>query len=142
MSAKCFQKIGNDRMEKILERHLEDILTEYPELIEPGLIFIQRQISSNNRRRRIDLQFQDKRGNNLFVELKNRYFNSADVRQVLAYYAEFKRAQDSRIRLMVVARGFSWEAWHTLRYLGVELKRIKLPSRPDELNSQMQVLPI
>jgi len=129
-------------MEKILERHLEDVLTEYPELIESGLLFIQRQISSHNRRRRIDLQFQDKRGNDLFVEIKNRYFNSSDVRQVLAYYNEFKRAQDSRIRLMVVATGFSWEARNILRYLGVELKRIKLPSRPDELNRQMQVLPI
>ena len=129
-------------MEKILERHLEDFLTEYPELIEPGLIFIQRQISSPNRRRRIDLQFQDKRGITLFVEIKNRYFKSADVRQVLAYYSEFKRAQDARIRLMVIAQGFSWEARHVLRYLGVELKRIKLPSRPDELNRQMQVLPI
>ncbi len=115
------------------EKFLEDVFVKYPTLIEPGLVFIQRQIPLNNGKRRIDLQYKDKNGNNLFVELKRRKFRRDDVRQIIEYYKHIKRANDPTIRLMVIATGFYPEARLILRYLGVELKKIRLSPNPTDL---------
>ncbi|MFQ5820168.1 MAG: endonuclease NucS domain-containing protein [Candidatus Heimdallarchaeota archaeon] len=115
------------------EKFLEDVFVEYPTLIEPGLVFIQRQVPLNNGKRRIDLQYQDKNGNNLFVELKRCKFRREDVRQIIEYYKHIKRANDPNIRLMVIAKGFCPEARLILRYLGVELKKILLSLNPTDL---------
>jgi len=112
------------------EKFLEDVFVEYPTLIEPGLVYIHRQIPLDNGKRRIDLQYQDKNGNNLFVELKRRKFKREDVRQIIEYYKRIKRANDPNIRLMVIATGFCQEARLILRYLGVELKKIQIPLKP------------
>ena len=127
---------------KILERHLENVFVDYPELIEPGLVFIQRQIPLHNRKRRIDLQFRDKNGNNLFVELKRRRFKREDVKQVLAYYKQIKCAKDPNTRLMVIATSFCLETQFILRYLGVELKKIQLPLDTTELGIFARLLPV
>ena len=123
----------------IRERHLEDILVKRPDYIEPGLIFMQRQVSLYNRKR-IDLYFKDKNGNDLFVELKRRGFKNNDIKQILNYYRALKYAQDSNVRLLVVATGFCPEARHILRYLGVELKRLHLPSDLKDLHSRTKIL--
>ena len=123
----------------ILERHLEDILVKHPEYIESGLIFIQRQVKLNNRKI-IDLYFKDKHGNDLFVELKRRGFKNSDIKQILNYYMALKHAKESNVRLLVVSTGFCPEAHHILRYLGVELKRLHLPSNPKDLHSRTKIL--
>lgn len=109
------------------EKFLEDVVVKYPTLIEPGLVFIQRQIPLNNGKRRIDLLYQDKNGNKLFVELKRRKFRREDIRQIIEYYKHIKLANDPTIRLMVIATGFCPEAKLILRYLGIELKKSNFP---------------
>jgi RecB family endonuclease NucS len=52
----------------MLEVHLENLLAEQPDLIEPGLKLVTRQ--ETLRGKRIDLMFRDAQGATLVVEVK------------------------------------------------------------------------
>lgn len=82
------------------ELHLENILVQYPELIEPGLTFIDRQHSTHGKR--IDLIFCDVDERWLIVEIKIGTLNRADVGQLLEYRHYIQKDNEALPRGMLV----------------------------------------
>ena len=111
----------------MLERHIEDALCKYPELIEPGLTFKARQVVVDGKR--IDVLFMDSHGFRLIVEVKRGVVVRENVAQLLDYEGYFVTPNNPETRVMLVGNrvppnlrkaldhhGFEWREL-TERYL-------------------------
>lgn len=82
------------------ENDLENFLAHHPDIIEPGLVLIDRQHCI--RRKRVDLLFRDARGRSLVVEVKIGLLCRADIGQ-LSEYCHYVQQRDAvRPRGMLV----------------------------------------
>ncbi|WP_174733173.1 endonuclease NucS domain-containing protein [Mesobacillus harenae] len=84
------------------EKEFEDILVIHPELIEDGLVLLERQGQLENRR--TDLIFADKDSNLLLTELKRDIITMESVEQILDYRGRLKKQVDKNIRAMLIGQ--------------------------------------
>lgn len=82
------------------EKYFEDILEKYPDLIEPGLKPIGRQVIIYSRR--MDLLYEDQHHNRLIVELKVGPIKDEHMGQILAYEGMILSADDPTVRVMLI----------------------------------------
>ena len=105
------------------EKDFEDIIVKYPELIEPDLRFIGRQVYLHGRT--MDILFQDKFQRKLIVELKNGPIKDEHLGQILSYEGMIISGDDPTVRVMLVGTRVSPNIQKALDHHGIAWKEIK-----------------
>jgi RecB family endonuclease NucS len=82
------------------EKQFEDLICQYPELIEEGLTLKGRQITLYGRR--MDILFEDRLKRKLIVELKIGPIKDEHIGQILAYEGMLLSSEDPSVRVMLV----------------------------------------
>ena len=108
----------------MIEKQFEDILIKYPGLIEDGLKLKGRQV--NVRGKRVDLQFEDRHGFNLIVELKKGPIKREHIAQLMDYEGYFLSSDDPTVRVMLVGNRVPPNLRRSLDHHGFEWKEIKI----------------
>ena len=106
------------------EFHLENVLARYPEIIEPGLIVLNRQLSV--RSKRIDLLFIDETGRKLIVEVKIGTLCPTDIGQLSEYCHYVFEKDGVRPRGMLVGAHVPDEIRGAAGFNGFECKCLTL----------------
>jgi hypothetical protein len=109
---------------KMNERQFEDIISRYPEMIEPGLTFKGRQV--NVRGKRVDLLFVDRHGQNLIIELKKGPIRREHIAQLMDYEGYFITPDDPTVRVMLVGNRVPVNFRRSLDHHGFEWKEIRI----------------
>lgn len=112
--------MGSNTTTHITEEDLEDYLVENLDIIEEGLVYLDRQVDIPGAR--IDILAKDKNGTICILELKIKEDKSI-VWQVLYYPGEIKRKYwEDHVRIMTVAPNYSPYLLKVLKAIeGVEL---------------------
>ena len=105
------------------EKDFEDIICEYPELIEDGLKLVGRQKVMYSRR--IDILFQDKFSRKLLIELKKGPIKDEHIGQLLSYEGMILSADDPTIRIMLVGNRVPPNIQRSLDHHGIAWKELK-----------------
>lgn len=105
-----------------MEKHLEEAIVAAPELIEDGLTLIARQAVLYGRR--IDLLFRDRNGRRLLLELKWKTLVDSDIGQIITYAGALTSADQSDLRLMLVAPRVSPIVGRGLDHVGIAWKEL------------------
>jgi len=108
----------------MIEKQFEDILIKYPELIEDGLKLRGRQV--NVKGKRVDLQFEDRHGLDLVVELKKGPIKREHIAQLMDYEGYFLSSDDPTVRVMLVGNRVPPNLRRSLDHHGFEWKEIKV----------------
>jgi endonuclease NucS-like protein len=106
------------------EKDLEDILEKYPDLIEPGLKPLGRQVVIYNRR--MDLLFEDQHRNKLIIELKVGPIKDEHMGQILAYEGMILSAEDPTVRVMLIGTRVPLNIQKALDHHGIVWKELKI----------------
>lgn len=106
----------------MLEKHFENVLHRYPELIEEGLKFTGRQVNVGGKY--VDLLFEDRFGQKLIVELKKGIIKREHVAQLLDYEGYFLSADNPNIRVMLIGNRVPPNLRNSLDHHGFEWKEI------------------
>jgi hypothetical protein len=106
----------------ISEKIFEDILSQYPELIEKGLILKSRQAILYGRR--IDLLFRDSNGRDLLIELKVGPIKDQHIGQILSYEGMLLSANNPSIRIMLIGNRVPPNISKALDHHGIAWKEI------------------
>lgn len=104
------------------EREIEQILYNYPEIIEEGLEPIGRQVSLFGKR--ADLLFMDDSGKKLIVELKRGEVTREHVGQLIEYLGSMLRNEKEDVRAMLVAGSIPSSMQVALDHFGIEWKTV------------------
>ena len=104
------------------ERDFENLLAEYPELIEPGLRLIGRQITLFGGR--CDLLFEDTLQRQLLIELKWGPITHDHVTQILRYAGSIWSDDNPHLRIMLIGTMVPEIIRRGLDYLGIAWKQI------------------
>jgi hypothetical protein len=104
------------------ERLFEDILIKYPDLIEHGLKFIDRQI--NYFGKRIDILFEDRFKEKLIIELKKDNLDRNALSQVMEYEGYILSEKDPSARVMLIASRIPLNLKKAMDHHGIEYKEI------------------
>jgi len=128
-------------VESITEKQIEDVLQHNPDIIEDGLIFLDRQVPLGNRR--IDLMFSDKDSQILVVELKKGEIQRKDIGQIIEYMGYFLERKnelkhDTSIRTMLIGSKVPDQIQLSLNYFGVEWKELD----KDIIRQHIDLLPL
>lgn len=115
------------------EKDFEDILEKYPDLIEPGLKPIGRQIVIYNRR--MDLLYEDRHHNRLIVELKVGPIKDEHLGQILAYEGMILSADDPAVRVMLIGTRVPPNIQKTLDHHGIAWREFKITQLMEYLKS-------
>lgn len=106
------------------ERHLEDILEKYSDLIEPGLTLIRRQPVMYGRR--MDLLFEDQNSRKLVVELKAGPIKDEHVGQLVCYQGMLLSVEDPTVRAMLIGTRVPSYIKKALDHYGIAWREIKI----------------
>jgi hypothetical protein len=106
------------------EHHLENMLHRHPDLIEPGLTFIDRQRTVN--RKRIDLLFRDSAGCTLVVEVKIGAIGRVDIGQLSEYCHYLYEQEGIRPRGMLIGTSVPNEVRGAAGFNGFECTGLTL----------------
>lgn len=106
----------------MLEQDFEDVIQKYPELIEPGLALLGRQVT--RARMRIDLLFRDRHGQTLIVELKRGAITRGHILQIMDYEGELLTPDDPTVRVMLVGTRVPPSLQRSLDHHGIEWREI------------------
>jgi len=106
----------------VLEKHFENVLHRYPELIEEGLKFSGRQVCVGGKY--VDLLFEDRFGQKLIVELKRGIIKREHIAQLLDYEGYFLTADNPNIRVMLIGNRVPPNLRVSLDHHGFEWKEI------------------
>ncbi|NVN90943.1 MAG: DUF91 domain-containing protein [Desulfuromonadales bacterium] len=109
----------------MLEKHFENVLHRYPELIEEGLKFDGRQVSVGGKY--VDLLFKDRFGQKLIVELKKGTIKREHVAQLLDYEGYFVSTDNPNVRVMLIGNRVPPNLRNSLDHHGFEWKEIPIP---------------
>jgi hypothetical protein len=104
------------------ERNFEDVLVKYPELIEPGLRLIGRQVVVEGRR--LDLLFEDSLMRRLLIELKWGPIKDAHVGQIMAYAGSLRSNDDPDLRVVLIGTRVPPSFQRALDWHGIGWKEI------------------
>lgn len=118
----------------MLEKDFEDIICKYPELIEEGLILIDRQLSLYGRR--MDILFEDKFKRKLIIELKAGPIKDDHIGQILSYEGMLLSADDPTIRVMLVGTRVPPNIQRSLDHHGIAWKEITFSFLKDFLKNK------
>jgi len=105
------------------ERHFEDIVEKYPELIEDGLILKGRQVRVKGKI--VDLLFHDRHGQKLVVELKVGPIERNHIGQVMDYEGYLLSRDDPTIRIMLVGNRVPDNFRRSLDHHGIEWRELQ-----------------
>jgi len=108
------------------EKKFEDILCKFPELIEDGLTFKDRQVIIKGKR--VDILFVDRHEQKLIVEIKKGAIRREHIAQLLDYEGEFLTPDDPNIRVMLVGNRVPENLRRSLDHHGFEWKEIAVMS--------------
>lgn len=108
----------------MLEKHFENVLQRYPELIEEGLKFSGRQVNVGGKF--VDLLFEDRHGQKLIVELKQGIVKREHVAQLLDYEGYFLTDDNPNIRVMLIGNRVPPNLRNSLDHHGFEWKEISV----------------
>ncbi len=106
----------------MLEKHFEDVLSRYPDLIESGLKFIDRQINVGGKF--ADLLFEDRFGQKLIIELKKGVIKREHMAQLLEYEGHFLSPENPNVRVMLIGNRVPPNISKSLDHHGFEWKEI------------------
>lgn len=106
----------------MLEKHFENVLHRYPELIEEGLKFSGRQVCVGGKY--VDLLFEDRFGQKLIIELKRGIIKREHIAQLLDYEGYFLTADNPNIRVMLIGNRVPPNLRVSLDHHGFEWKEI------------------
>ncbi|MCX5726897.1 MAG: endonuclease NucS [Candidatus Saganbacteria bacterium] len=106
----------------IAEKYFEDIICKYPDLIEEGLTFKERQLTIYGRR--MDVLFEDKFKRKLIIELKVGPIKDEHIGQILSYEGMLLSADDPTIRVMLVGNRVPPNIRKSLDHHGIAWKEI------------------
>jgi hypothetical protein len=106
----------------MLEKHFEDVLSRYPDLIESGLKFIDRQINVGGKF--ADLLFEDRFGQKLIIELKKGVIKREHMAQLLDYEGHFLSPENPNVRVMLIGNRVPPNISKSLDHHGFEWKEI------------------
>lgn len=120
--------------EKFKEKDLEEIIATYPEIIEPQLNLIGRQVSVYGRR--IDLLFRDAHERQLIIELKNGPIKDEHIGQILSYEGTLLSPDRPDIRVMLVGTRVPPNIRRALDHHGIAWKELSHESIEKFLLSQ------
>lgn len=104
------------------EKDFEDILVQYPELIEPNLKFIGRQVKYFGKR--VDIIFEDRFKEKLIVELKKDNLTRDALSQVLEYEGYILSEKDPTARVMLIANRIPLNLKKAIEHHGIEYKEL------------------
>jgi hypothetical protein len=104
------------------EKDFEDILSEYPDLIEEGLKLKGRQVTLYGRR--IDLLFEDRFGRQLLVELKAGPIKDEHIGQILSYEGMLLSHENPTIRVMLIGTRVPPNIQKSLDHHGIAWREI------------------
>lgn len=88
-----------------LERDLEDQIVNHLDLLEPGLVLVSRQESSDVGR--LDLLARDNEGRTVIIELKAGEAKDSSIGQIARYMGWYGQKEGKVPRAVLVASGFS-----------------------------------
>ena len=118
---------------QVKERHLEEILAKYPELIEEGLTLKGRQ--ANIKGKLIDLLFEDRHGQKLIVELKKGTILREHIGQIMDYEGYLLSPEDPNIRVMLIGNPVPPNFRRSLEHHGFKWREITLSHLSDFLKN-------
>jgi hypothetical protein len=122
-------------MQQILsEKEIEDILVLHSEILEDGLILLDRQTQLENRR--TDLLFVDKEGSILLIELKKGTIDPTHVEQIEDYILRMKKTYKKPFRAMLVGQQVSQNISEICLQKGIEWKEITVEHLFNYLKAQ------
>jgi hypothetical protein len=105
------------------EKHFEDVLAKYPELIEDGLTLVGRQQVLHGRR--IDLLFEDKLQRHLLVELKWGPIKDEHIGQLMHYEGTLLSDSNPDLRVMLIGTRVPPNIRRSLDHHGIAWKEIR-----------------
>ena len=106
----------------ISEKIFEDILTQYSDLIEVGLVLKGRQVTLYGRR--MDLLFKDSHGRDLLIELKVGPIKDQHIGQILSCEGMLLSADNPTIRVMLIGNRVPPNISKALDHHGIAWKEI------------------
>lgn len=106
----------------MLEKHFEDVLSRYPDLIEFGLKLVDRQINVGGKF--ADLLFEDRFGQKLIIELKKGVIKREHMAQLLEYEGHFLSPENPNVRVMLIGNRVPPNISKSLDHHGFEWKEI------------------
>ena len=104
------------------EKDFEDILVQYPELIEPNLKLLGRQVRYFGKS--IDILFEDRFKEKLIVELKKDNLTRDALSQVLEYEGYILSEKDPTARVMLIANRIPLNLKKAMEHHGIEFKEL------------------
>ncbi|HIH20307.1 TPA: DUF91 domain-containing protein [Candidatus Micrarchaeota archaeon] len=115
--------------EPLIEATVEMVLIEHPELIKPGLRFIEKREKINGAGI-INLVFEDvKLEKRVLVEVKRGTASRQDIGQVVDYFGAL-RETETEAEIIFVANEIKTSFKIALSMLGVEYREIRIEHRP------------
>jgi len=106
------------------EKTFEDIICEYPELIEENLKFKGRQVVVKGKR--VDVLFEDRRGQLLILEVKKGAIRRDHLAQIFDYEGEYVSPDDPNVRVMLVGNRVPENLRRSLDHHGFEWKELTI----------------
>lgn len=108
----------------MFESDFENVLSRYPELIEDGIKYIDRQVYIDGKY--IDLVFKDRFNEKLIVELKRGAIKRKDIAQLLDYEGYFVSLDNPNTRIMLIGNKVPMNLQRSLDHHGIEWKEIPI----------------
>lgn len=108
----------------ISEKDMEYIISANPDkYVEPGLVFLSRQLSIGSYR--FDLLFQDRHGAKLIVELQKGTLDRNHTYKIFDYFDEYREQKPTEfVDVMIIANKIPRERQRRLKSFGVSFKEI------------------
>jgi RecB family endonuclease NucS len=97
------QVLSSEEVSDVVEKHIEDILAKQPDLIGRDLKLERRQLVTDDGR--IDLLFQDLKGNKIVVEVKLGKIGRSAVKQTKRYMKWIKKNIKKKVSGVIVCEG-------------------------------------
>lgn len=104
------------------ERDLEEIICRYPEMIEDGAVYENRQVTVM--KKRLDILLRDKSGRRMLIELKVGEIQRSDMAQLLDYEGHFMERGEKDIRVFLVGTSIPGPVRHACEKHGVEWREL------------------
>lgn len=125
-------KLSHEKGRAMKEKHLEDILEKYSDLIEPGLTLLRRQPVMYGRR--MDMLFEDKDKRKLVVELKAGLIKDEHIGQLICYQGMLLTVEDSMVRAMLIGTRVPPYIKKALDHYGISWREVKISHLKDFLS--------
>lgn len=119
---------------RMKEKHLEDVICRYPEIIEEDLQFVDRQV--HVRGKIVDVLFQDRHGQQLILELKKGAIKRQDLAQILDYEGFFLSSDNAAVRIMLVGNRVPLNLQKAFDHHGIEWKELPVSGLIDFLEKK------